>query len=92
MKRLENLKEIFNSYDSFIIDLWGVMHNGIELYPGAMKAIENLHKENKRIVFLSNAPRPSSTVIKYLKKLNMDDKYLDNVFTSGKAELRSINL
>ena len=92
MRKLDNLKEIFHSYEAFLIDLWGVMHNGIELYPGAMKAIENLHKENKRIVFLSNAPRPSSTVIKYLKKLNMDDKYLDNVFTSGEAALRAIKL
>jgi len=92
LKKLDNLKEIFHSYEAFLIDLWGVMHNGIALYSDAMEAIENLHKENKRIIFLSNAPRPSYVVIDYLKKMNMNDKYLENVFTSGEAALRAIKL
>ena len=92
MKRLENLKEIFNSYDSFIIDLWGVMHNGIALFDEALKTIENLQKENKKVIFLSNAPRPSKTVINYLKGLGMQDKYLKHVFTSGEAAMKSIKL
>ena len=32
MKKLEHLSEIYSSYDTFIIDLWGVMHNGITVY------------------------------------------------------------
>ena len=28
----EGLKSIVNRYDLFFIDLWGVVHNGIELY------------------------------------------------------------
>ena len=30
------IKEIYEKYDAFFIDLWGVMHNGIKLFPGAM--------------------------------------------------------
>ena len=90
MKKLEHLSEIYNLYDTYIIDLWGVMHNGIKLNEGALNVIENLSLKNKRIVFLSNAPRPSKNVIEFLKKLKMKKKFLKNVFTSGEAAIKSL--
>ena len=36
------LKSIVDNYNLFFIDLWGVMHNGIELYPEAIEVLENL--------------------------------------------------
>ena len=71
MRNLNHLSEIFNSYDTYIIDLWGVMHNGISLNPKAIEVIENLNKNSKKIVFLSNAPRPSLKVIDFLKKMKI---------------------
>ena len=67
MKKLNHLSEIYKSYDCFIIDLWGVMHDGIKLYNDAVNAVDNLTKENKRIVFLSNAPRPNINVINFFR-------------------------
>ena len=90
MKKLEHLSEIYNLYDTYIIDLWGVMHNGIKLNERAIEVIENLSSKNKRIVFLSNAPRPSKNVIWFLKKLKMKKKFLKNVFTSGEAAIKSL--
>ena len=91
MKELTHLSEIFDNYDTFIIDLWGVMHNGIKLNPKAMEAIDHLKKNSKKIVFLSNAPRPSSKVISFLMKMGMDKKYLSIVITSGEAAMHAIN-
>jgi ribonucleotide monophosphatase NagD (HAD superfamily) len=67
LKKLEHLEEIHKSYDTFIVDLWGVMHDGVKLNDGAIKTIRNLKKKNKKVVFLSNAPRPNKDVIKFLK-------------------------
>ena len=39
IKKLEHLSEIFQEYDAFIIDLWGVMHDGVNLYNSAVKAV-----------------------------------------------------
>ena len=60
MKKLEHLSEIYSSYDTFVIDLWGVMHNGISLNDKAIEAAGKLLEKSKKIVFLSNAPRPVS--------------------------------
>ena len=90
IKKLEHLSEIFHEYDAFIIDLWGVMHNGVNLYNSAVRAVRELQSKGKRIVFLSNAPRPKKKVVEFLKKMKMEDKFLENVFTSGEAALNSL--
>ena len=91
LRDLNHLSEIFQPYDTFIIDLWGVMHNGICLNSKAVEVLEKLSENSKNIIFLSNAPRPSYKVIEFLKKLKMDDKFLKNVFTSGEVALNSLN-
>jgi HAD superfamily hydrolase (TIGR01459 family) len=91
LKELKHLSEIFSNYDTFVIDLWGVMHNGIKLNPQAIEAINHLKNNAKKIVFLSNAPRPSAKVIDFLLKMKMDKQYLSNVMTSGEAAMNAIN-
>jgi len=91
LRNLNHLSEVFNSYDTYIIDLWGVMHDGISLNSKAVEVIENLNKNSKKIVFLSNAPRPSIKVVEFLKKMQMDDKFLSNVITSGEAAMLAVN-
>ena len=61
------------------------------LNPKAIKAIEQLKNNSKKIIFLSNAPRPSSKVVNFLLDMDMDKKYLSNVMTSGEAAMHAIN-
>ncbi len=89
-KKLDHLSEIYREYDAFLIDLWGVMHNGIKLNASAINVVKELEAKNKRIVFLSNAPRPAKKIAEFLKKLKMDEKFLKNILTSGEAALNSI--
>ena len=67
------------------------MHNGVTLNKKAMNAIEQLDKNSKKIVFLSNAPRPSAKVVSFLMNIKMNKKYLTNVMTSGEAAMHAIN-
>tara|TARA_Y100001970_G_scaffold289176_1_gene418667 strand:+ start:392 stop:1129 length:738 start_codon:yes stop_codon:yes gene_type:complete len=67
------------------------MHNGVTLNQKAIEVVNKLKEQKKRIVFLSNAPRPSSSVINFLKtSLKMDQSLLTEVITSGEAALKSI--
>ena len=91
MRNLNHLSEVFHSYDTYVIDLWGVMHNGIALNPKAIEVVENLSESSKKIVFLSNAPRPSSKVVEFLKIMQMKEKFLSRVITSGEAAMHAIN-
>ena len=91
MRELNHLSEVYNVYDTFVIDLWGLIHNGIKLNEKAIEAVDNLKKNSKKIIFLSNAPRPSSKVIDFLLKIKMKKQYLSNVMTSGEAAMHAIN-
>ena len=65
-KLIKGLNQVQSKYDTFFIDLWGVIHNGIQLYTDAIKVLENLNKLNKRFVLISKAPWPSKSVKKFL--------------------------
>ena len=87
MKELKHLADIFEKYDTFVIDLWGVIHNGIKLHEKAITVLKELSKKNKSFVLLTNAPRPNETVKNFLEKMGMDKDLSDHVFTSGEAAL-----
>ena len=89
-KLIKGLSQVQGKYDAFFIDLWGVIHNGIELHPGAINVLENLNKLNKRFVLMSNAPRPSKNIENFLLKLKMNKVFFKNIFTSGEAALKSL--
>ena len=83
----EGLRSIADNYDLFYIDLWGVVHNGINLHEQAILTLNQLLKMNKEFVLLTNAPRPNETVKKFLEKMGMGEKIRNHVFTSGEAAL-----
>jgi len=89
-KLINGLVEIYDKYDIFLIDLWGVIHNGVKPYPGAMEVLKNLKKKSKKFIFISNAPRPSKNVKDFLVQLKIDKIFLRNIFTSGEAALQAL--
>ena len=90
MRKLIKLSEIYQDYETFVIDLWGVINDGVRINLGALNVVENLQKKEKKIIFLSNAPRPKENVIEFLLKIKLQKKYLKNVMTSGEAAINSI--
>ena len=82
-EKLSGIQQIIKDYDVFFIDLWGVMHNGVECYSKAINVLKNLKKNNKKIVLISNAPRPSETVEVFLDKIKLSKSLYDKVVTSG---------
>jgi HAD superfamily hydrolase (TIGR01459 family) len=87
----EGLKSIVDNYDIFYIDLWGVVHNGINLNKNAIETLEQISKAGKDYVLLTNAPRPNKTVKLFLEKMGMDNKIREKVYSSGEASLSYLN-
>ena len=83
----EGLSKIAFDYDLFYIDIWGVIHNGLELNFSAVETLRHLKENKKEYVLLTNAPRPNEPVIKFLKKMGLKENF-ENVFTSGEAALK----
>ncbi len=41
---LSGMRELADNYDGFILDLWGVVHNGVAPYDGALECMDNLRQ------------------------------------------------
>ena len=76
-EELKKFKNISNMYDVYFIDLWGVIHNGINLFKNAINVLDELKKLQKKVVLISNAPRTSNTVKQFLRPIR---PYLSPVF------------
>lgn len=48
--------DIINNYDLFLVDVWGVICNGLSVYPGVVENL-NLLSQNKPLCYVSNSPR-----------------------------------
>ncbi len=88
---LSGLQSIADNYDLFYIDLWGVIHNGLNLHKNAISVLKELLKKNKKFVLLTNAPRPNESVRIFLQNMGMDDDLRKHVFTSGEAAISYLN-
>ena len=86
----KGLNSVVNKFDLFFIDIWGVIHNGIQLFENSINVLDELENLKKDYVLLTNAPRPNSTVIKFLKKMGMNEKKCERVYTSGEAALNHL--
>lgn len=71
VKLTPNLRSIQNQYEGFLFDIWGVVHDGYTAFPGVVDLLNQLISEQKKIIFLSNAPRPGIVLIKKLKDLGI---------------------
>ena len=83
----EGLCSIVDNYHLFYIDLWGVIHNGINFHEEAIKALKEIKKKKKEYVLLTNAPRPNNSVKIFLEKMGIEKDIREHVFTSGEAAL-----
>ncbi|MCW0182795.1 MAG: TIGR01459 family HAD-type hydrolase [Zavarzinia sp.] len=69
-----------------IVDLWGVMHNGVAAFPEAVEALARFRAGRRAgVVLLSNAPRPSAVVRQQLDRLGVPPSVYDAIVTSGDA-------
>jgi ribonucleotide monophosphatase NagD (HAD superfamily) len=86
----DGLKSIFKEYDVFLIELWGVIHNGINLHQSAMEVLKKLKINDKEFFLVSNAPRPRNSVANFLRTLKMNEEYFGHIYTSGDAALEAL--
>ncbi|MEZ5930755.1 MAG: TIGR01459 family HAD-type hydrolase [Alphaproteobacteria bacterium] len=81
----DRLRDVAERYQGFIIDQWGVLHDGGEPYPGAVDCLTRLRAEGKRIVLLSNSGKRAAFNTRRLVEMGYDEALYDAAVTSGEA-------
>jgi HAD superfamily hydrolase (TIGR01459 family) len=91
MEILDGIAPLAPRYDGFVLDLWGVVHDGRRPYPGVVEALQRLRAAEKRVAFLSNAPRRAWVVERQLAAMGIGKgAHYDGVITSGELVWRHL--
>ena len=80
---IDSLDEVAHDYDALFCDLWGCLHNGISAYPDAVEALRAFRSDGGKVVLLTNAPRPRSSVAEQLTSMDVPDDCWDTIASSG---------
>lgn len=88
-QKIVKLSEVSDLYDVFFFDIWGVLHEGGEVYHQTKKIFNELSTK-KEVRIISNAPRRRETIGNNLRSngLIIEDQ---NIFTSGEITRLILN-
>lgn len=85
MEHLHGFESLARRHDGFILDLWGVIHDGVTAYPGAAACLAQIKALGKPAVLLSNAPRRAHAAQAAMRGMGIADDLYSGILTSGEA-------
>jgi len=71
------------STSAWLVDIWGVMHNGVRPYVPACEACQTFRDGGGLVMLVSNSPRPRESVIAQLDRIGVPGTAYDAIVSSG---------
>lgn len=79
-------------YRVILCDIWGVVHDGVSLYPGAAARLCQWRDESRKVILITNAPRTAEAVTWQLDRIGLRRDCWDGIATSGDAGIEALNM
>lgn len=83
LREVDGVRDLAADYDGFVLDLWGVIHDGVKPYPGVIDCLRSLLAAGKRIALLSNAPRRADDIVRRITAIGVPQGLYHEVMSSG---------
>ena len=90
MEHLSGFAPLAERYSGFVLDLWGVIHDGVNAFPHSVDTLRHLRDAGKRTLLLSNVPRPNDAVQTMMRHMGIEDSLYTGILTSGEAVRRAL--
>jgi HAD superfamily hydrolase (TIGR01450 family) len=90
MRYLTGIEDMAKDHEVFLLDMWGVMHDGSTPYEGVLETVQKLKDAGKKLVILSNSSKRRDNSVKMLHKLGFDPNDFDQIITSGEVAYRML--
>ncbi|MFA7275600.1 MAG: TIGR01459 family HAD-type hydrolase [Pseudobdellovibrionaceae bacterium] len=82
-KFCQGISDISDSYTGFIIDTWGVLHDGEKLYDPVVECLKELRARNKFVLLMSNSVMRASEMAGQLKFMGLTENLYSEILTAG---------
>jgi HAD superfamily hydrolase (TIGR01459 family) len=83
INHITGVHAIADRYETYIFDLWGVVHDGINAFPWSIDVIKTLKSAGKTVLILSNSPRRLNVTVEHLTSMGIEKALYDGIYTSG---------
>ncbi len=80
---INRFADISGRYDTAFVDLWGCVHDGIAVFPGAVSALSDFRRSGGTVVLVTNAPREWGIIATQLDQIGVPRDCWDAIATSG---------
>lgn len=80
---VRGLAELASDYDILLCDVWGVLHDGMNVFRAAIEALCHFRGTGGRVVLVTNAPTPGRIVKDQLASLGVPRDAYDFLVSSG---------
>jgi HAD superfamily hydrolase (TIGR01459 family) len=82
--------ELDPRYRVILCDIWGVIHDGVHLYPHAAERLAEWRQAGRSVILITNAPRTAEAVEQQLGRIGLPSKAWDGIATSGEAGIAAV--
>jgi len=82
-RAIAGLSSLLERFDGFIVDQWGVLHDGVTSYPGAIDCLRRLRASGKHVVVLSNSGKREEENVRQMQRLGFDASLFDRFIGAG---------
>ena len=83
LQAITGLEAVSAGYDAIFCDVWGVVHDGEKKSPSAEAALLAAKRAGRKVILLTNSPRPNDGVAAQLDTLDVTREAYDGIVTSG---------
>ena len=87
---MNDLDRLDPRYRAILCDIWGVVHDGARILPGVEQRLLRWKAEGRRVILITNAPRPADTVQAHLDQLGLLRAAYDAITSSGQAGIAAL--
>jgi HAD superfamily hydrolase (TIGR01459 family) len=77
-------------YSVILCDIWGVVHDGVQLYPNAAERLREWREQGRKVILITNAPRTADAVEAQLGRISLPRECWDGISTSGEAGIAAV--
>lgn len=89
MKRIDGLRDIADQFDLYLVDQYGVLHDGLAAYPGAVEGLARIASGGRDVIVLTNSGKNASDNLARLVKLGFSEPHF-RVLSSGEVGLQLV--
>ena len=83
VKAFDGVAALARGFDGFIVDQWGILHDGTNPYPGALECLEMLRQGGKHVVVLSNSGRTGKDNLRIMASMGFPERLFDRCISAG---------